>query len=108
MGKHLTADERATIQISLVERKSVNEIAKEVGKSRTTISREIQKHIITKRTALYGRSFNECVHGTSCRLVGLCEDKPNCATKNCRMCKECNTLCTKFEKQDCEKLLIAP
>ena len=42
MGKHLTLDERMEIQLALKQGKSFNEIAEGVGKSRTTISREIR------------------------------------------------------------------
>ena len=36
MSKHLTLDERVTIQVGLTENKTLGEIAKELGKSRST------------------------------------------------------------------------
>ena len=108
MSKHLTLDERVTIQVGLTENKTLGEIAKELGKSRSTISREIRKHIVIKRNGVYGKGFNECKYRYECRETGICEAKPDCVTKNCRFCKECNSNCPKFKREVCSKLNSPP
>ena len=47
----------------------------------------------------YGYVLNECVHRHHCRENGICISKPDCVTKNCRFCKECNSNCSKFERE---------
>lgn len=108
MSKHLTLDERVTIQVGLTENKTLGEIAKELGKSRSTISREIRKHTVIKRNGVYGKGFNECKYRYECRETGICEAKPDCVTKNCRFCKECNSNCPKFKREVCSKLNSPP
>ena len=108
MGKHLTLDERMEIQLALKQGKPFNEIAEEVGKSRTTSSREIRKHTVTVRKGAYGRGFNECVHRFKCKATGICPDEPDCVTKNCRFCGKCNKVCEQFEKEICSKLNQPP
>ena len=51
--KHLSFDERATIQIALKECKSFREIAVEVNKSPSTISREVRNHFVIERKGTY-------------------------------------------------------
>ena len=108
ISKHLTLNERATIQVGLVQNKTLGEIASELGKSCSTISREIRKHAVIKRSGVYGHAFNECKYRRECRETGICESKPNCVTKNCRFCKECNASCGKFIREVCSKLNHPP
>jgi hypothetical protein len=103
MGKHLTLDERTIIQVSLGEGKTLGEIAKTLGKATSTISREVRNHAVTVRKGAYGYVLNECVHRHHCRENGICISKPDCVTKNCRFCKECNSNCSKFEREVCSK-----
>ncbi len=46
MGKHLTLDDRISIQCFLKERMAISQIARELGKAPSTITREIMKHRI--------------------------------------------------------------
>jgi len=108
MGKHLTLDERTIIQVSLGEGKTLGEIAKTLGKATSTISREVRNHAVTVRKGAYGYVLNECVHRHHCRENGICISKPDCVTKNCRFCKECNSNCSKFEREVCSKLSTPP
>ena len=108
MGKHLTLDERTIIQVSLGEGKTLGEIAKTLGKATSTISREVRNHAATVRKGAYGYVLNECVHRHHCRENGICISKPDCVTKNCRFCKECNSNCSKFEREVCSKLSTPP
>ena len=47
-NKHLLSDERIRIEELLKEGRSFKTIANELGKSPTTVSREIRSHTITK------------------------------------------------------------
>ncbi|WP_295091415.1 IS30 family transposase [Ruminococcus sp.] len=108
MGKHLSLDDRSAIQVGLDQSKSFREIAGELNKAPSSISREVRNHIVFERKAAYGRCLNECVHRHDCRHKGICEDKPHCVSKNCRFCKECNGICTDFEREVCSKLSSPP
>lgn len=108
MGKHLTLDERTIIQVGLNQAKSFREIAGMLNKAPSSISREVKNHLVFESTGAYGRCFNECAHRFECKLKAICEDKPNCVTKNCRFCKECNSSCVEFEREVCSKLNSPP
>ena len=108
MSKHLTLDERTTIQVSLGELKTLGEIAKTLGKATSTISREVKKHATTVKKGAYGHAFNECVYRYRCTESGICPSKPDCVTKNCRFCKECNSSCPRFKKEICSRLSKPP
>ena len=47
MSKHLTLSERIQIAAGLELKKPLNQIAAELGKNCSTVSREIRKHSIT-------------------------------------------------------------
>lgn len=77
-GKHLTLDDRKSIQMGLQEGRNFQEIAREIGKNPSTVSKEIRKHRIVRRTA----SFNPCSKSKDCymteifvlRVVGITMD----------------------------------
>lgn len=108
MGKHLTLEERTAIQVGLNQEKSFREIAGELNKAPSSISREVRNHLVFEKTGAYGYSFNECVHRFKCKLKGICDDNPDCVSKNCRFCKECNNNCTEFVREVCDKLSNPP
>lgn len=108
MGKHLNLEERIKIELSLKENKSLYEIACDLGKSRSTISREIRNHYVISKKGTFGHCFNECANRISCTKKGICEKEPDCVTKNCRFCKYCNSRCQDFVRVTCDKLEKAP
>lgn len=89
MKKHLSLDERYAIENSLSERLSFKEIARNINKNCTTISREIRNHYIVKNTGGIGRQFNNCIYRTTCPNRGK-----NCNIKNCSefIEEKCNLL----------------
>ena len=89
MKKHLSLDERFDIENGLSNRLSFKEIARNIGKDCTTISREIRNHYIVKNTGSIGRSFNNCIHRKTCPNRG----------KNCNLSN-----CTEFQEQKCSLL----
>lgn len=99
MNKHMTFDERVSIQQGLDMGKSFADIAREIGRSRSTISREVG----SRKTVLQARK-NVCVHRKECNLPKGCKTR-NCITPNncqwgCTLCKEG---CPDFEEEICEK-----
>ena len=93
MKKHLSLDERFEIENSLCKGMSFKEIARNIGKNCTTISREIRNHYIVKNTGSVGRRFNNCIYRRTCENRG----------KNCNL-----TNCTEFKEEKCNQLNKPP
>lgn len=66
--KHLTIDERTTIEVELGKRSSFKAIALLIGKDCTTVSKEIRAHRIPEKTGAYGKAclpvFRPLTHGS--------------------------------------------
>lgn len=88
MKKHLSLDERFDIENGLSKSLSFKEIARNIGKNCTTISREIRNHCIVRNTGGIGRQFNNCIHRNNC------PNRSKCRLSNCTEFKEenCNLL----------------
>jgi IS30 family transposase len=107
-NKHLTDGERLLIEHLLKERTSIKRIAAKVGKSASTVSREIRAHALASDKSARYRVRNRCVKRTDCKKMYLCgESKPNC-TKRCSACNLCNELCEEYAEQVCEWLYEPP
>jgi len=106
-NKHLTPDERLKIEHWLKQRTSIKKMAANLGKSVSTISREIRKRSVASDKSAPGRIPNRCVQRYSCTVRSLCYDKPDCI-RVCRSCKFCNDLCQAFEEEVCPKLSSPP
>ena len=107
-NKHLTNEERSQIEHLLRGRKSIKEIACMLGKSTSTISREIKKRAVPSDKSAVGRIRNRCVHRKSCKKSYLCEDKPNCTKLRCSTCHLCNSVCPEFIEEHCSRLALPP
>ena len=59
--KHMDGTKRCRIQFGLEAGESARTIAKDIGVSLTTVTREIAKHTYESFKGCYGRS-NQCVH----------------------------------------------
>lgn len=106
-NKHLTDAERLQIEILLKQRCSLKSIAESLGKSTSTISREVRKRAgeSEKYAAHYPR--NRCLRRRECHRCQLCKDKPDC-TKRCASCSHCNSVCETYEEEVCLKLYEPP
>lgn len=105
MNKHLLFEDRITIEQELTKGTSPSEIARIVGKNRTTISREILKH-----RELHASNGNKCFHRSECNFPDVCP-RPCGRTKTlyCRTdCNVCIKTCARFEEEQCRKLQRAP
>lgn len=107
MSKHLTLSDRITIAAGLKEAKPINQIADELGKDCSTISREIRKHIVTVDKGAAHRVTNRCIHRKACSWYGICENNPNC-TRKCAACAKCNSVCKDYIEEKCESLSVPP
>lgn len=106
-GKHLTLDDRRYIQVRLNDGASFSEIAYDLCKDPSTISKEVRSHMIIKRNATFNpcRLFDTCTrHGCICNL---CRDHYRRSCKKCTFA-HCYDLCPDFVPNTCHKLLSAP
>lgn len=62
MAKHLSLDDRSAICNRLDRRDSFKQIARELGKDCTTISKEAKNHLTFRKTGTVGKAYNACVH----------------------------------------------
>lgn len=103
MSKYLTYQERLEIEASLKENLSFGVIALKLKKDRTTISKEIKRHTIAKKTGYSGWPYNACKHRPNCKKKNICP-KGECKRPSvtyCKLCKCCNEGCNDFEEQVC-------
>lgn len=106
-NKHLTDEERLLIENWLKAQISIKEVARNLDKHASTISREIRKH--AKETDKYApyRPHNRCAKRAGCDKKYLCGNNPNC-TRRCSLCNRCNKICKDYEEQICYRLFDPP
>ena len=105
--KQLDGADRAAIEAMLRGRSSLKEIAVHLGKSHSTISREVRRHRLPSDKYPPHRIHNRCIERGECIRQFLCPDKINCV-KRCRSCNSCNSQCPDFKEEVCGKLSCAP
>lgn len=107
MSSHMTIQDRYAIKMGLDAGCPLAEIASNLGKDRSTISREIRKHRTEVDKGAPYRIKNRCVKRSSCNKHCICMEKPDC-TRKCATCSRCNENCPDFVEEHCEKLAKAP
>lgn len=105
--KHLSLDERYTIKHLLDTGASFKQIARQLGRDCTTISKEIRNHLISQKTGCFGKSFNDCANRFHCPVTALCSD-PSCTRKKCCHCAKCHLYCPDYFKTYCNLLSKPP
>ena len=109
MAKHLSLSERAFVERALVLGKSFTEIAKQLNRSATTISREVKSHRVFVQRFRDDRNDSILYH--SCLRRNLCpaESKYSCIDR-CKFCQEydCRELCPGYQSPHCPKLEKPP
>lgn len=107
--KHLTLEQRSTIESMLNQKASFKEIADATGKNPTSISREIRSHLIFKRVGGIHLNYNACEKRFTCTQKHICTV---CHSERkytlCRRCSMCNSFCKEFKKYPCPKLEKPP
>ena len=108
--KHLTLDDRITIQKGLKEALSFADIAASVGKDPSTISKEIRGHLVVKETGTRSRPFNPCMGRKICtiqrKVCATCDQTYNWHNRDCycAQCGKCNEACPNFVEETCKTL----
>ena len=105
MSKHMTLEERQTISAGIRNGSSLGEIARQIGKCESTVSREIRSHRIVWDKKPYGRSVNRCVNRKTCDMRQVCN--PSCK-RRCASCGDCKGHCSMYVEERCEKLNRPP
>lgn len=106
-NKHLTDAERLQIEMFLKQRYSLKSIAERLGKSTSTVSREVRKRAQESEKFATHYPHNRCTKRRDCHRCQLCEDKPDC-TRRCALCARCNKVCEVYEEEHCLKLYDPP
>lgn len=104
---HLSIVERNQIEQSLKTRKSFRQIAIELDRNSSTVSREVRNQLIFSDKSEPHRIQNRCIHRDSCDKCYLCLGKPDC-TRLGRSCKQCNHKCANYAEEVCPKLSNTP
>ncbi|WP_405322133.1 IS30 family transposase [Frisingicoccus sp.] len=108
-NKHLTIDNRCTIQTMLNDKASFKAIADVLDKDPSTISKEIRSHLVFRKIGGMHLPYNSCALRFKCTKNLLCS--PCHAARNyklCKRCNMCNVFCKDFQKEICSKLLKPP
>lgn len=92
-NKHLSFDDRLTIENNLSLSKSFKYIGRLLDKDCTTISKEIRNHYKVMNTGSVGRRFNNCLYRRTCPNRG----------KNCNISN-----CINFQEEKCSLLNKPP
>ncbi|MBP5752421.1 MAG: IS30 family transposase [Treponema sp.] len=104
-NKHLTAEDRKIIEVSLDHNKSYAGIARDLGKDPTTISKEVKAHAVIKRTGAFRKhNYNNCKHQFCCKKSAICTRCVSPQRHNlCRNCSICNQHCSDYEAIVCSR-----
>ena len=109
MSNYITYEERMEVENCLFNGKSFGEIAKVLGKDRSTISREVRKYSVIERSGYGANGYNACVHRDGCTKVHVCSGScTRQSLKYCKMCNSCNDNCPDFEEQICITRFMPP
>ncbi len=106
--KHLSHEDRLTIQQGLRLHNTFTEIAMKIGCSPDTVSKEIRKHRYHKSYKPKGYLTvsikpNRCKYRYTCKRRNVCEKKPKYKCKiPCRKCPQCNERCPYFVDEPCK------
>lgn len=108
-NKHLNRHERHLIQKGLDNNHSFKQIARDIGKDCTTISKEVRNNYIEVCSGIHNRRFNPCIHRYDCNATHVCKICVNHG-RLCRRCTYyiCSKSCPDFIEDKCDKLMKPP
>jgi len=110
-GKHLKEEDRAFIAESLQAGSTFKEIAKLLVKDPSTIAKEVNTNRVFQSAPSFNTGIvNLCIRRKGCQEAFICppEDRGQHCRHGCVVCRNCNELCRKFEKETCPSLNKAP
>lgn len=102
----ITFKERVRIEAGIYAKESFSKIAKELGRSTSSITREVkQNRTKVKMPYLCGK---DCIYATFCAKQHMCGDK-YCSRK-CRLCIDfdCTKVCDRVIDHECTKYQKPP
>ena len=103
--KHLTYDDRLAIQAGLQKGLKVAQIAKNIGKDRATIGREIKAH----RRLVSTSNGNNCVHHKTCTRIPDCRSACFRGKRQCQTaCGRCQEGCPNYQEEFCSDYEKSP
>ena len=90
-GKHFTLSDRISIEAGIEKGWSFKKIADELGKSPSSVSREVRRHLIFSPHYYddHSRRKTECIYFSSCSKQGVCGNL------------SCSSLCSKCQIRKC-------
>ena len=102
----ITFKERVRIEAGIYAGKSFSRIAKELGRSTSSITREVKQNRIQVHARL--SAGKDCILFSECQVTGLCEE--SCESYRCRMCRDhdCTEHCSKRIPYICKRTEKAP
>ena len=103
--KHLTLQDRITIQCGVTQSLSFKTIAAQLGKDASTIAKEVKRHLIVKNTSSATRRYNPCAKADACTQKHLCTQR---CSKYCKNCGKCFQYCREFVYMEYPKLKVPP
>lgn len=92
----LKLNDRIAIQVGLDEGLSARAIAQHIGRSASTVQREINKYSLS-----VPHKHNDCVHRRKCKSRYSCGDYD--CNANCQFCAKCSLNCRLYEPIRCER-----
>ena len=102
MSKFLSYEDRMIIAQRLQENASFGAIGKELGKDRTTISKEIKKYSYDKKSGRPGYPYNPCKFRATCKAKRICGTScTHQSAYKCSLCSECTLHCSDFVEDVC-------
>ena len=102
-GKHLTLDDRSTLQAGLDQKKSFRAIAKELHKDPSTLAKEVKLNRTGYGRCSYTSSLEGlCKYTRLCKKTNLCHSRTKCKASLCCRCRihDCRRICPDFVKFD--------
>ena len=108
--KHLTLSDRIVIEKGLHQRKSFAQIARELNKDPTTVSKEVRRNAVVRehnKQIPIPCTANNDIHNR-CHRKHVCGD--NDCQQTCRMCRKyrCNEVCPYYTPRECGRLQKPP
>lgn len=109
--KRIDLEERITIAAELMQNTSLSSIGRILGRSTSSISREIKEHRTETNTYAMYLPANRCVHRKHCDKHDICAGQSYlCRKKKCSACRRvhCNETCKDYQEEKCDKLNRPP
>lgn len=108
-NKHLTLEDRSTIEAMLNGKASFKAIADALDKDPSTISKEVRSHLVFRRVGAMRLNYNSCALRFQCSKSHICTP---CHSQRkyslCRRCSMCNAFCRDFQWETCGSLSRPP